>query len=139
MATFRTAYLQRAIPLDVAVVNALTDASGLTAANRRASILRGDFVVYTPAAGTVPAYITKATAAQVANRTATHFVAQADVTMMGNHVSTDLRDYRYSPVVTGTITSGTPTATTPKKKVALYSIFNWNDIVPDADGMDNAG
>jgi len=134
-----------AVPLDVVAVGAINDWSQITnVTTRKTAIAKQDFVVYTPAVGIegqngyVPAYITKATAAQVAAKTATHIVAQADVTMSGRHVATDLRDYRYIPLVAAQSSSApTNTSTTlytgvAPKKVNLWPIFNWNDVVADA-------
>jgi hypothetical protein len=135
MATFRTAHLQYAVPFDVNVVGTVPSGTDITALNRKSAIIAGDFVILTPATSTVPAYITKATAAQVAARQATHIVALTDMTM-GGHVPTDQKDYRPSELVGATIAQAPVDASIPTKKVALYPIFDWSDIIPDADGLD---
>ena len=106
MAGFRTGYLQRAVPFDVNVVGTIAAGTAITAANRQAAILAGDFVILTPAAAGVPAYITKATAAQVAALQATHIVALTDMTMGTGHVPTDMKDYRSSDLVGATNSIG---------------------------------
>lgn len=117
MAGFRTAYLQREIYEDVAVVG-----------NTKV----GDFVQYVAANGAVPAYIKKST---IAN--ATHIVAQSDMTLGYGHVPVENRNYKYDSKVAYTLASGTPTAATPIKHVALFKITNMEDILPDADGNDH--
>lgn len=140
MAQFRTAYLQRMIPLDVAVVGTVVEKTDVTSENRKAAICRNDFVVYTPAAGEVPAYITKATEAQVEAKEATHIVALTDMTIGKGHVPTDLKDYRSSELVGATVDAAPegPVAVGIVKKVGLYPIYEWGDIVQDADKMDTA-
>ena len=127
MAQFKTAYLQRAIPMDVAVVGALV------AGTRKADIHVNDLVTYTPAAGTTPAYIAKAASLAAA----THVVALTDQTVGdGTYIHTDVMDYKPSPLVAATVaTTGTPTAA-DVKKVALYPIYEKDDIILDADGND---
>lgn len=135
MAQFRTAHSQFAVPFDVNVVGTVAPGTQITAANREAAILAGDLVVYTPASADVPAYITKATAAQLAAKTATHIVALTDMTLNGS-VPTDMKDYRISKLVGATIASTPLDSTVPNKKVALYPILYWDDIIPDADSFD---
>lgn len=133
MAQFITAYQERMVPMDVNVVGTVL-AEPITTGNRKAAILRGDFVVLTPANGTTPAKITKATTAQVTGKTATHIVALTDMTLAGGYVATDAKNYNSSELVAAqgaSITAGTAT-----KKVGLYPIFSWDDVVPDADGND---
>jgi hypothetical protein len=143
MAQFKTAYLQRAVPFDVNVVGTVS-ADPVTSANRGAAIMRGDLVKLTPKAyaGTpseVHAYITKASADDVTNKTATHIVALTDMTLDG-HVPVEYKDYRPSDLVAADMSSAPTSATTTKtKKVALYPIWDWNDIVLDADGHDING
>lgn len=109
MAEFKTGYLARAVQLDVDVIGEMKV---------------GDFAVYDAATGT----LTKATASQVESKQATHIVALTDMTMGTGHVPTDMKDYRPSDFVT----AGTD------KKVALYPIWDWNDIIPAADKSDRA-
>lgn len=134
MAQFKTAYLQRMVPFDVAVVGTINEGVEITTANRRAAILLNDFVVLTPASGTTPAYITKATQTQVDAKTATHIMALTDMTISDRKVPTDLKDYRISDLIGAT--TATAAATSRVKKVGLYPILDWNDIVQDADAMD---
>ena len=110
MAEFKTAQSQAILPLDVIVPSDLK---------------RGDFVVYNPTSKE----ITKATAANITNETATHIVALTDQTISNGYVPTDMRDYRASEKVAA---SETP------KKVGLWPIFDWGDIIPAADGSDHA-
>lgn len=136
MAQFRTAYLQAAFPADVVVVGTVNEGTEVTNSNRKNAICRGDFVVLTPATSTVNAYITKATSAQVTGKTATHIVAQSDMSLSTGHPKTEIADYRYSELVGATKGSAPTDKTDALKKVALYPIWDWNDIVPDADGND---
>lgn len=120
MASFKTAYLQREIVKTCDVV-------GTTA------LKVGDFVTFTEATGTTPAYLKKSTIAA-----ATHIIAQSDMTMEYGHVPVENRDYRYSKEVACTLTSNPTTATAKPKKVALFKITDPSDIIPAADGSDHA-
>lgn len=132
MAEFKTAHSQLTLPLDVVVVGTVTAGTEVTAANRKAAICRGDFVVLTPASGVVPAYITKATGAQVTAKTATHIVALTDQTIGAGHVRTDEMNYKPSELVGAQVTTA-PSGATTTKKVGLWPIFDWGDVIPDAD------
>lgn len=123
MASFKTAYLQREVEMDIDVVN---------------DCKVGDFVVVTPETSTVQGYMQKATAAQVTGKTATHIVAQSDQTLAYGHVPVENRDYRYDPTVKGTVSAAPSAKTTTWKHVALFKITNWDDIVPAADGSDHS-
>lgn len=137
MASFKTAYLQREVYRDVAVVGPLyPTVNHLNAAGvyQTAEIKVGDFVTVVEAAGVNPAYIQKST---VAN--ATHIVAQSDQTLAYGHVPVENRDYRYNDSVAGTVVAvDNLSAATPVKHVALYKIVNVDDIIPDPDGHDHA-
>lgn len=135
MAEFKTAYLQRVLPVDVVVVGSVNEGTKVTSANRKDAIMRGDFVVFKPANGDTPAYIEKATAAQLAAQAATHIVALSDLALEGRYVRTDLRDYSVSDLV-GANKSAAPSGAYAVKKVGLYPIFDWEDIIPDADAND---
>ena len=134
MAEFRTAADQYTLPLDCAVIGTVEAGASVTSSNRKAAIMRGDFVVLTPANGSVPAYITKATAAQVSTKSATHIIALSDETIGGNYIRTDNGIYRASDLVGATASSAT--ASSPVKKVGLWPIFDWADVIPDADQND---
>ena len=121
MASFKTAYLQREVPMDIDVVN---------------DCKVGDFVVVTAETDTVQGYMKKATKAQLTSKAATHIVAQSDQTLAYGHVPVENRDYRYDPTVKGTVTSAPTSKTTTYKHVALFKITNWDDIIPAADGSD---
>lgn len=108
-AKFKTAYLQREIPMQVAVVGS-TD------------LTVGQLVVLTAANGSVPAYISAATTAA----SATHIVAQSDMTMEYGHVPVEIRDYSYNPAVK--VTAASATASSPTKTVALFEATK-NDII----------
>lgn len=123
MASFKTAYLQREVGMDIDVVN---------------DCKVGDFVVVTPETDTVQGYMQKATAAQVTSKTATHIVAQSDQTLAYGHVPVENRDYRYDPTVKGTVATAPAAKTTSWKHVALFKITNWDDIIPAADGSDHS-
>lgn len=139
MAQFKTAYLQRMVPVDAVVVGSVTEGTAVTSANRKAAICRNDFVIYTPATSTVPASITKATQAQVTAKQATHIVALTDMTISDGHVPTDLKDYRPSELVGATKTTAAAAGDEGLvKKVGLYPIWDWADIVQDADQNDAA-
>ena len=101
-AKFRTAYDQREIVMDVAVIGS-------------SDLVVGQLVTLTEASGSVPAYISSAQSVSAA----THIVAQSDMTMEYGHVPVENRDYRYSDKVS--------LSTTPKK-VALFKIVNKDDI-----------
>lgn len=122
MASFKTAYLQREVPLDLVVV---------VPANQTLKV--GDLVVVTPETSTVSAYMQKAASLAAA----THIVAQSDMTLGYGHVPVENRDYRYSPLVAGTVTAVPTDKTKPWKHVALYQIVDKNDIIPAADGSDH--
>lgn len=111
-ASFKTAYLQREVPMTVAVLGA-------------SPLVVGQMVTLTAASGAVPAYI--ASAATVA--AATHIIAQSDMTMEYGHVPVENRDYAYSDQVATTISSGSVTASTPTKKVALFAITDKDDLI----------
>ena len=132
MAQFRTAHSQYILPIEVGVVGTVTEGTKVDTTNRKAAICYGDFVKLVPAASGVPAYITKATAAEVAAKTATHIVALTD--QVFGHIAVEHMDYTRSPLVGATAASAT--ASTPVKRVGLYPIFDWNDVIPDADGND---
>lgn len=135
MAEFVNAKSQKILPLDVAVKGTVTEGTKVTSSNRKAAICYGDFVVLTPASGTVPAYITKATEAQVTAKTATHIVALTD--QVFNHFNTEVADYTRSTLVGATVTGTTAvSASSPVKRVGLYPIFDWGDIIKDADAND---
>ena len=97
MAHFRTAYDQREIPVDAKVA---------------ANVKVGDMVVLADDT------ITKTTTLE----TATHIVAQSDMTLEYGHVPVEFRNYNYDPTVK---------ASTTKKKVALYQIIDKTDIILD--------
>ena len=117
---FITAYLQREIPMDIAVkTSALTEAAALAV---------GDLVKLTASKGAgIPAYIEAASGID----DATHIIAQSDVTMNAGHVPVENRDYRYSDKVLGTITAAAASGS-PTKHVALYAITDKNDIIVEA-------
>jgi hypothetical protein len=117
---FITAYLQREIPMDIAVkTSALTEAAALEV---------GQLVKLVASAGAnIPAYIEAATG----RSDATHIIAQSDVTMNAGHVPIEDRNYKYSNKVKGTITSAAAKGS-PTKHVALYAITDKDDILIDA-------
>lgn len=140
MAQFKTAYLQRMVPVDAVVVGSVNEGVAVTSANRKAAICRGDFVVYVAPTATVPASITKATQTQVTGKTATHIVALTDMTISDGHVPTDVKDYRPSELVGATkATAAAAGDEALVKKVGLYPIWDWADIVQDADANDVSG
>lgn len=134
MAEFKTARFQAIVPMDVAVVGTVASGTKVTALNRKSAICKGDFVKLVPAASGVSAYIVKATAAEVAAKTATHIVALTDQTIADRYVPTDVGDYASSDLVGAT--ASTAAAGMPVKKVGLYCIFDWADIIADADAND---
>lgn len=117
---FITAYLQREIPMDIAVkTSALTETAALAV---------GDLVKFIASTGTnIPAYIEAATGIN----DATHIIAQSDATINAGHVLVENRDYRYSDKVLGTITAAASSGS-PTKRVALYAITDKNDIIVDS-------
>lgn len=120
---FITAYLQREIPMDLAVVTP----SG------RDYFRVGELVVVEPADEDTPAYIHIAAGADPATvlTNATHIIAQSDVTL-NSHVPVERRDYTYSDAVFPTLTGGAvPTASTETKHVALFAITDKLDIIVD--------
>lgn len=127
MAHFKTAYLEAAVPVDVAVVGTISNPT------RKQAILRGDLVKLVPATSTAVAYIQKASFAD-----ATHIVALTDMTIAGGYVKTDAKNYKPSELVAATIAAAPTTLTAEVKKVGLYPIFDKNDIIKDADGNDVA-
>ena len=112
-ASFKTAYLQREVPMTVAVAG-------------DKPLVVGEMVTLTAASGAVPASIKSA--ATVA--AATHIIAQSDMTMEYGHVPVENRDYKYSDEVAATIAAAGPvTASTPTKKVALFAITDKDDLI----------
>lgn len=85
---FKTAYLQREIPEDVAV-------------SSDSYLQVGQLVKLTPATTTAVGYIAAVTANDEAGalNEATHIVAQSDVTLEYGHIPVENRDYRYFPFV----------------------------------------
>lgn len=79
---FKTAYLQREIPEDVAV-------------SSDSYLQVGQLVKLTPATAVAVAYISAATSPN----DATHIIAQSDVTLEYGHIPVENRDYRYFPYV----------------------------------------
>lgn len=120
MASFKTAYLQREVYLDVDVVGS-------------AALKVGDCVQLVAATGSNGAYIQKSSFAN-----ATHIIAQSDQTLAYGHVPVENRDYRYNPEVATTNTAAPATASVKPKHVALYKIYDKNDIILAADGSDVA-
>lgn len=118
MASFRTAYEQREVPLELDVVGV-------------ADLKVGDCVKVTPETSTVQGYMAKETFAN-----ATHIIAQSDMTMEYGHVPVEYQDYKYSPVVKCTVTAAPTTKTTTWKRVALYEIKDRNDIILNPNGSD---
>ena len=114
-AKFKTAYLQREIPVEVAVIGS-------------AALEVGQLVTLTPTNGTNPDYIAAAAGATAAAAlsAATHIIAQSDMTMEYGHVPVENRDYKYSPEVA--VTAGTISTSAPKKKVALFKLINKDDV-----------
>lgn len=114
-AKFKTAYLQREIPVEVAVIGS-------------AALEVGQLVTLTPTNGTNPDYIAAAVGATAAAAlsAATHIIAQSDMTMEYGHVPVENRDYKYSPEVA--VTAGTIGTSSPKKKVALFKLINKDDV-----------
>lgn len=108
-AKFKTAYGQREIPMDVAVVGT-------------SDLAVGQLVTLTAANGSVPAYISAATTVAAA----THIIAQSDMTMEYGHIPVEDRNYTYSDKVAPT--ASTATASSATKKVALFEVDK-NDIV----------
>ena len=109
-AKFRTAYGQREIPMELAVIGS-TD------------LEVGQLVKITAKNGNVPAYITAA--ASISD--ATHMIAQSDMTMEYGHVPVEDRNYAYSPKVKCTAASAT--ASSPVKKVALFALIDKDDVI----------
>ena len=108
-AKFRTAYDQREIVMDVAVIGS-------------SDLVVGQLVTLTAASGNVPAYISSAESVSAA----THIVAQSDMTMEYGHVPVENRDYAYSDKVK--VTAASASNTSPVKKVALFVAVK-DDIV----------
>lgn len=107
---FITAYLQREIPLELAVVG---------------NLRVGQLVTLTPSDGTNPAKIAAAAgaSAEAVLAAATHIVAQSDMTLGYGHIPVENRDYKYNDAVAAT------SSATTTKHVALYAINDKNDII----------
>ena len=101
MARFKTAYLQREVPV-----------MGTLAADVKV----GQVVTFSGVNGTAIAAVANDTAITAGQ----WIVAQSDMTMGEGHVPVENRDYRYSNVVK---------ASTTAKHVALFRIDNPEDIV----------
>lgn len=118
MASFKTAYLQKEDYKDVDVVGS-------------SALKVGDCVQLVAATGSNAAYIQKSTFAN-----ATHIIAQSDQTIGYGHVPVENRDYRYDPSVATTNISAPTTSNAKPKHVALFYIYDKNDIILAADGSD---
>lgn len=112
-AEFKTAYLQRVVPLDVAVVGS-------------SALERGQLVTYTAPTSSKVGYIEAASTLAAA----THIIALTDMTISDGHVPTDRRDYMYSENVAVTAAANSSlTSTSVTKKVGLYPIWDKADVV----------
>ena len=109
-ANFKTAYLQRELPVDAKAASPLELHVGDVV-----SSTVGTDGVYTLAARSNAAEATAKSSVVVGD----YIVAQSDMTMEYGHVPVENRDYRYSDKVS--------LNTTPKK-VALFKIVNKDDI-----------
>lgn len=120
---FKTAYLQREIPMDVPVVTPVG----------RDYFRVGELVTLEPADSNTPEYvhIAQGSDAKTALTNATHIIAQSDVSLI-SHIPVERRDYTYSDAVYPTLTGGaTPTSTTETKRIALFAITDKHDIIVD--------
>lgn len=115
-ASFKTAYLQREIVLDVALADASNDFSVK------------QLVTLNAAADGAPQYLTAAATLAAA----THIIAQSDMTMEYGHVPVENRDYAYSDVVKRTVTGAAAVAASPLKRVAVFKIVNADDVIVEA-------
>lgn len=95
-AKFKTAYLQREVPIDAVVVAGDPLEVGEVVVVTAGST--GDYLVQAVSANTVEA----------AKTAATHIVAQSDQTLEYGHVPVEYRDYKYSNEVVATIAGATP-------------------------------
>lgn len=108
---FKTAFGQKEIPLDIVVVGDLRV---------------GQLVTLVAAASGKPAYLQAATTAA----TATHIIAQSDMTMEYGHVPVENRDYKYSDVVAKTVADASSvSSTSASKKVAVFAIIDKEDVI----------
>ena len=119
MASFKTAYLQREVNLDIDVVGS-------------SPLKVGDLVTVTDETATVQGYMQKAASLAAA----THIIAQSDQTLAYGHVPVENRDYKYDPSVAVTVANAPSGKTTTWKHVALYKITNKDDVILAADGSD---
>ena len=119
MASFKTAYLQREVNLDIDVVGS-------------SPLKVGDLVTVTDETATVQGYMQKAASLAAA----THIIAQSDQTLAYGHVPVENRDYKYDPSVAVTVAGAPSGKTTTWKHVALYKITNKDDVILAADGSD---
>lgn len=103
MAHFRTGYQQYVLPVDATVA---------------VELKIGDLVVITPANGSTPPAIAKASTLAAA----THMIALSDETMNGKYVHTDDKNYAPSDKVA---------ASTSVKKVGVYPLFDKADVIVD--------
>lgn len=108
--SFKTAYLQREIPMDVAVIGS-------------EPLHVGQLVTLTAAASGKPNSIAAANTLAAA----THIVAQSDMTLGYGHVPVENRDWNYKDEVA--VTGSALATTTPVKHVALYAITDETDII----------
>lgn len=92
-AKFKTAYLQREIPMDAVVTGG-------------DPLVVGEVVTVDDRYDGTPVVVKAVSANTLAE--ATHIVAQSDMTMEYGHVPVENRDYRYSPEVLATIEGADP-------------------------------
>lgn len=124
-ASFKTAYLQRAIPLEVvpgaSVVGHVGDVFAIGASSAL-SLIGASSVYASSSAGYADA---QASAAKALVSAGQYIIAQGDMTMGYGHVPVENRDYRYSDAVN--FESGVA------KKLMAYPIYEVQDLVLDAD------
>ena len=103
MAHFRTGNQQYVLPVDATVA---------------VELKVGDLVVITPANGSTPASIAKASTLAAA----THMIALSDESLGGNFIRTDNKVYAPTDKVA---------ASTTVKKVGVYPLFDKADVIVD--------
>lgn len=96
-AKFKTAYLQREIPMDAVVTGG-------------DPLVVGEVVTVEDGGDGSPVLVKEVSANSLSEaiEKATHIIAQSDMTMEYGHVPVENRDYRYSPEVLATIEGANP-------------------------------
>lgn len=125
-AKFKTAYDQREIVMDVAVIG---------------DVVVGEMVEIKPSTEDRPAICSKLDASTIAGakEEASHIIAQSDMTMEYGHVPVENRDYRYSDKVASTIDMNKIAPAANASGAEFLGIFDSTDALPSSSSAVTSG